>query len=452
MSEAIVVGQDPDLYCPELVSVDPARLDRLVGAKQFGDAIRSCLLGRNVRPLVLGGDWDRAHLRSFDECDSYRACVGFFVRGEPWEGTAFYRRVVDSIARGNPMWGCRSEEAFRNRLYADLPALFDEIRRGGFKAQDEVRAGGGRGILRSKNPDDEVRIAVDRVGRLLFLDGRHRLSIAKILGLRSIPAKIVLRHADWWEFRSSILDHARRNGGRIYQRIDHPDLSAIPAAHGDERTGILRDALLGSGYDPRGRRVIDVGAHWGAMCHELESLGFDCVALESRSAAAGFCRRLRDACERRFEVWEGDALEFDGYHRAQVVLALSIFHHFIKTEELHAGFLRMLERMRGLELMMFQAHRADPPGQMAGAFRNYDADAFARLIARHTGLCRIHEIGVARDGRRIYWLARADGPRPRSSLRAFDALDPRAPSGGPRGNVARRIAERAGSWARRLIG
>jgi len=398
-------GNNDESFCPARVRVDPTKLNWLIAPGNVDEKTRSNILGPDVRPVVLGGNWDRKRLVRFEDVDAYQAFVAHFERDEPWEGTAFWRRIVREIEGGRTKWGCTTPEAFRRRLHSDLPALYDEIRRNGYKSQEEI-ADGRSGILGATHPDDEIRMAVDRNGRLLILDGRHRLSIAKILSLSDVPAKIVLRHADWWEFRTSLLDYARERGGRIYQRIDHPDLADIPAAHGGDRDPIIARAFRESGFDPAGKLGIDVGAHWGVMCQRMEGLGLTCVALESNRSMAKVCRRLRDACGRSFEVWEGDALDYPGYGNAQVVFALNIFHHFIKTEELHRRFVTMLERMRGIELMVFQAHRADPPGQMRGAYRNYEAQEFADLVARHSGLSTVREIGVAGDGRRIFWMTR----------------------------------------------
>ena len=41
---------------------------------------------------------------------------------------------------------------------------------------------------------DEIRIAIGRDGTPIFLGGRHRLMIAQLLKLKSIPVKIQIVH------------------------------------------------------------------------------------------------------------------------------------------------------------------------------------------------------------------------------------------------------------------
>ena len=98
--------------------------------------------------------------------------------------------------------------------------------------------------------------------------------------------------------------------------------------------------------------------------------------------------------------WENN---YPDIEKMDLILALNIFHHFCKTEELHGKFVKLLNRMKP-EIMLFQAHRHDPPGQMEGAFRNYNEIEFVEFISKHTGLNMWEKLGVAADKRPIYKL------------------------------------------------
>ena len=128
----------------------------------------------------------------FEELDIYEAFRDHFFRGKPWEEAKFYERVVSSINNGQKKWNCSTEAKFLKRLRKKTIELFNLIKSEGYKTQKE---------LTTNKPGDEIRVAVDRNGRLLFVDGRHRLSIAKLLELPKIPVKIVLRHSEWITFR-----------------------------------------------------------------------------------------------------------------------------------------------------------------------------------------------------------------------------------------------------------
>lgn len=153
---------------------------------------------------IVGGDWDRGGM-PFEETVYYRGLHERFVAGRDWESTAFYRQVAADIADGKAPWGCRSLGAFDDRCEA-IDALYASIAEHGYRTKREILA----------NPDpypvtdgftlthtsplarvDEVAVDVARDGTLLFVDGRHRLAIARILGIPEIPVRIVKRHLAW---------------------------------------------------------------------------------------------------------------------------------------------------------------------------------------------------------------------------------------------------------------
>lgn len=42
----------------------------------------------------------------------------------------------------------------------------------------------------------EIQVGVSEEGELIFLDGRHRLAIAKLIGVKSIPVALVFCHTN----------------------------------------------------------------------------------------------------------------------------------------------------------------------------------------------------------------------------------------------------------------
>jgi hypothetical protein len=113
---------------------------------------------------------------------------------------------------------------------------------------------------------------------------------------------------------------------------------------------------------------------------------------------------LRDATEKKFtpvhaSVFDLPNLDFD------IVIALNIFHHFLKTKKRFAEFVPFLKRLK-CKTMIFQAHRPQEP-QMKGAYLNFGPDMFVGFIAAHTGLCKIEVIGDHKK-RMIYRLQNPD--------------------------------------------
>ena len=111
--------------------------------------------------------------------------------------------------------------------------LYHELANAGYTTQRErVR----NGVEPKRFPealDDEIAIDVARDGELLFVDGSHRLCIAKLLDLDAIPVTCYYRHREWMDVRESIYgadsvdeldDTARRR-----LQANHPDLRDLDA-------------------------------------------------------------------------------------------------------------------------------------------------------------------------------------------------------------------------------
>lgn len=377
---------------PEYQYINPASVELVVNQSLLPAEVPTKLLDRfEAETLVLDGEWDQPSDLKFEESNLFISMQDHFTNGVPWTETPFFQRVVRQIEGGEVKWGCKTAEEFLERCKRDIDSLYETIQSEGYKTQRD---------LKRRSVSNEIRLAVDRRGRLMFLDGRHRLAIARLLGLQSVPVKIVLRHREWIDFQARILQYASASkAGVIYQAVDHPDLEYFPAYHGEERWPMI-EAALGD-YDSSGKRLVDIGAHWGAMCHRFEARGFQCTAIEKDASNVEFLEGIRDASCDRFDIWTGNIFDFPDIESFDVIAALNIFHHFLKTESRHKKFVKLLGRIRA-DLMFFEAHQHDPPGQMRGAFRNYAPDDFARFIVEHTGMSGFEELGKAADGRTLF--------------------------------------------------
>lgn len=193
------------------------------------------------------------------------------------------------------------------------------------------------------------------------------------------------------------MDYARRYGGKVYQPITHPDLSDVPAIHKGERFELMRSNLhYHSGT------LLDIGANLGYFCHRFEDEGFHCYAVESTSSLFAILDRLRVAERREFTAIHASVFDFWEKSDFDVVLALNIFHHFLKTAETYELLIQFLKRLQ-TRVMFFEPH-LDGEAQMQGAYRNLGETEFVRFIAQNTGLTRWEQIGRAKDGRAIYKL------------------------------------------------
>lgn len=379
---------DPD----ELLLVDPQKIVNCAAMQGSTCTIRGC---------VADGDWDIQRL-PFSGWDVYKAFEDRFVRRRPWEATAYYERVLAEIRGGRTPWGCNSVEAFHRRLEL-LEQLFERIAKEGYKAQAQIQADGeDRFAWDAHTPfkaHDEVVVCIGRHGDLLFRDGKHRLSIAKILKLPAIPVAVGLRHRLWHNFREELLAYARANGGRVYQPLTHPDLRCVPAQHDDGRFDIMFRHI-----PPGARTVLDLGSHWGYFCHRFEERGFECTAVENHPRHVYFLRKLRRAEDRQFKIMDCSVLELGGPQCFDVVLALNIFHHFLRTESTYNALWDFIARLDA-KVMFFETANKDEP-VMRDAAINPDPDDFVDMILARSSFRHARQIAVVARGRRLYVLER----------------------------------------------
>lgn len=342
---------------------------------------------------VIGGNWDKSAKR-FEDSDVYKAFRRRFISGEDWNTTYFYKQVLSEIQKGNILWKCRNKKDFDKRL-RKINGLYHTIKTNGYKSGKEVPEGY-HPVYDPLLTEDEVTVNIGREGVLFFNDGRHRLSIAKILNLPKIPVKVVARHPDWVKLRKELYEFARKRQGKLYQPLTHPDLQDIPS-----RYGSFRFDLIGKNLSIKKGKVLDIGAQLGYFCHRFEEEGFDCYAVEYNLTYIYFLKKLKKAENRKFNIISKSIFDYnrDSELLFDIVLALNVFHHFLKTKRYYEELIRLLKRIRTKELF-FQSHKYDEP-QMKGAYKNFHPEEFAQFISKNTNL-KYEFIGKTEDNRKIY--------------------------------------------------
>jgi len=128
-----------------------------------------------------------------------------FANGQPWEATRWFKYNQSLIRKGRVLWDCRSGEELLRRLNEEVRALYASMARHGFLRQEQIAARArrepeafgrfvGDNYHSSVSPTHEIKLGVSENGKLLFLDGRPRLAIAKLLGIQRIPVRVVFVH------------------------------------------------------------------------------------------------------------------------------------------------------------------------------------------------------------------------------------------------------------------
>lgn len=176
---------------------DPLRLwhvsPELLTREVPGPALRR----KHTPGQVVGGDWDLVTV-DFERSIHYRGFCERFVDGRPWQETMLYRDAVGRPS-GKYWHGCRTEREVLAAL-REYDAIFESVATLGYLTQRELAARHARSRIRLRPPElEEIIVHIARDGSFLFDDGRHRLSIAKILRVKEVPVLVLLRHRDWYD-------------------------------------------------------------------------------------------------------------------------------------------------------------------------------------------------------------------------------------------------------------
>jgi len=150
---------------------------------------------------IRGGDWDRER-SAFSNLLVYQGARQRFNEGLDWETTAYYAALLDQFKQRG-----FDEEHARERVRKrceKLETLYERIGSEGYQSQRE----------RNGNPRHEVTVTISRNGELLYnCEGRHRLVVAKLLGIDSIPVVVLVRHAEFDDSIETLGVESDESGG-----------------------------------------------------------------------------------------------------------------------------------------------------------------------------------------------------------------------------------------------
>jgi hypothetical protein len=350
---------------------------------------------REMRGRIINGNWDITNCK-FTDLMVYKALRERILRGGKWEDTEFYRLALSYIKCGR-FPDIRNEADLKERCKY-LDSLCDDIRTNGYRLNRSVRDG---------NIDfDEINVNIGRNGEYLFQNGAHRLSIAKTLGLKYVPVMVFVRHKKWQDFRKSVSYYAEHQGHhRLYEPIVHPDLADIPYDDGNDSEGLMNVIKAQLGKRRRGI-MLDMGANLGYFCHKFEEMGYKCYAIEKDPMTFQILEKIRIAENKQFVTINASVLDtrLEKNIKFDVVLALNVFHHFLKTESSFSKLKDLLAVLQ-MDTMFFEPHNPEEP-QMKGSYVNYDPTEFVDFILTNTSLRKSEDIYTARNGRTLFKLSK----------------------------------------------
>ena len=171
---------------PLLVEIDPRWIARQYLRRSPVEKLRFGLLRLLPPSRLQAGRWDLRTI-ACEEHPTYRLLAELHAADLVPERTALYRRLLDAARAGRPEQRRGTvlvdEEAIR-RFFGDYVALFESMAAHGY------RPGASK---------DEPGIAIGRAGEPIKLaNGNHRFAVARLLGLRPIPAEVHFVHPRWY--------------------------------------------------------------------------------------------------------------------------------------------------------------------------------------------------------------------------------------------------------------
>jgi SAM-dependent methyltransferase len=344
-----------------------------------------------MRGRIIGGDWDRTNYEFANTIDVYEAFRKRVRERIDWQDTEYYKRILKEVKSGNYLYGIKNKADLDERCKY-LDSLYENIKKEGYRLN--------RNIYHKNITFDEIDVCIGRNGDYIFRDGIHRLSIAKIIGLKYVPVTVFIRHKEWQAFRDFLFAHARRLGGQLYQPPVHPDLVDIP--HNMEHEDLWKAIKLHLGKETG--VMLDIGANIGFFCHKFEDLGYQCYAIERDPILCQIMKKIKKAENKKFQIIERSVFEVEFIRNIKfdVVLALNIFHHFLKTKTTYLQLIDLLKNLKTAELF-FESHRFEEE-QMRDAYANYRETEFVNFLLEHTSLSKSELIYVTKSGRHVFKL------------------------------------------------
>jgi len=224
---------------PEMHVQRVAKKLRRSGRRGIGDPFRVFLLPLSELPHFISnrafgasiplfglrdGDWDRLS-EPIENLPLYRMCKQHFLNEVPWEKTAEYKGFAQRTGRKNTT----EEELKATDEYMQyMDRLHTSIRDAGFKPQTLLMPSDD---MFDRRPSflNEVQIFVGRQGACMVKTGIHRVILAKLLGLSSIPVRTRIRHTDWQAIRDELcrVRDVRKVRPELKRYLDHPEIQDV---------------------------------------------------------------------------------------------------------------------------------------------------------------------------------------------------------------------------------
>ena len=156
--------------------------------------IRYRLKNPDDKFYIENGDWDLDR----EKFEINQTVKDLFVLEIPYQKTEQYKKMKKAMKdkEYNKSYWCENEKDIED-YFQRLIRAYKSIKKGGYKTQKQLKKENKKNKYQKT---DEIRLAIDRKGKFLhYSGGDHRLSIAKLLNIKEIPARIVKIHYNFFK-------------------------------------------------------------------------------------------------------------------------------------------------------------------------------------------------------------------------------------------------------------
>ncbi|MFX0022004.1 MAG: class I SAM-dependent methyltransferase [Candidatus Hermodarchaeota archaeon] len=361
--ELLIDINDPDFITnfPNSLYIDTTRLNYYLGYKFYSKDI-DFILDENLD--------NSSNLKKIK--DSYESIFlnDHFLKKMKWEESDLFETIFSKLNQKKT-----NAQEFDKNLFLELLNSLDDLY---FDFN----------IDKIKN---KIKVGIGRNGEFILIDGIFYVSLLHILNEKTIPIYVIYRHSHWIKFCNEFIKFQKIHG-EVYQPLIHPDLNLKTSYYSDKRFKIIKDNL-----NIKTGSVLDIGANWGYFCHSFEDLGFNCYAVEIRPSNIYFMKKLREIEGKKFKIINKSIFDLKTTKEFDIVIALNIFHHFLREEKLYFELIEFLKKIK-MKVMFFQPHNPNEE-VMQNAYINYNNREFVDFIIKYSCLNKAMLLNEKVDGR-----------------------------------------------------
>lgn len=367
--------------------INPKRITKWISPKnQKGIFTSEKIRGKNV-----GGNWDLRNYEVITKTEFYKAFSKRVKEGINWQDTKYYQQLLSQIETGNHLNGIENKNDLDEHCKY-LDSFYEKIKTELYDLN--------RDCYKQNFPFSEIDVNIGRNGEYVLRDGIHRLVIAKLLEIPNIPIRVFARHQEWYDFKNFLFFYANNAEGYLYQSPVHPDLCDIPHYGGQKKIWkVIKPQLK-----KQNGVMLDIGSNLGFFCYMFEDMGYCCYAVEHDSQVCEIMEKIKIAENKTFQIINQSIFDIPSVTSKSfdVVLALNIFHHFLKTKTTYVQLVSFLKKLKMNEMYFSSANFDDD--QMKDSFINFSPIEFVNFIIQHSSLSKSELLYTSKSGRKLYKL------------------------------------------------